>query len=165
MMKLKKLKKCRRLGRADSGTAMIEFALSLPILTFLFLGLVEIGGWAPFAILAQAAAWSGANYGAWNLITAADSTGMNTWTAGSAQYLPAGYTYTTGHVCSVKGAQPPTTCPSFAVNPPSNTVYYIKVTVKGTYKPLVTIPQLPGFAPLPAQITVQGISYRQVATQ
>ncbi len=162
-MLIKKLMKARRLGRRDSGTAMVEFALAAPVLTLLFVGMIEGAHWAGYAVMAESGAWFGATYGAFDLTTADNTANMNSYTTGAAEFLPSGYTYSVGHACSVNGAQPPTTCPSFATNPPSNTVYYVKITVTGTYTPLIT---LPAFSKaLPQTVTVQGISYRQVATQ
>lgn len=159
----KKLLRRRRLGRHESGTALVEFALAAPVLTLMFVGIIEGARWAGYAVLAESGAWFGATYGSFDLTTAANTANMNSYTTGAAEFLPSGYTYSVGHVCSVNGAQPPTTCPSFATNPPSNTVYYVKITVTGTYTPLITLPAFTNV--LPQSVKVQGISYRQVQTQ
>ena len=51
-----------RLLRSQAGTAMIEFALVAPAFLFMFMGLIEVGRYATYAVLAQASARSGANY-------------------------------------------------------------------------------------------------------
>ncbi len=85
-------KERRRPSLRERGSALIEFALFAPFFVLMFMGVVEMGRFATYAILAQASARSAANYGASNLITAADQAGINSWGTGDAQYLPTPYT-------------------------------------------------------------------------
>jgi Flp pilus assembly protein TadG len=56
--------KRRRLFRAESGTSLVEFAILAPVIIFLLIGVIEIGRFAFFSILAANAARAGAQYGA-----------------------------------------------------------------------------------------------------
>ncbi len=55
---------------------MVEFAILAPVFVFLLIGLIEVGRFAFFGILAANAARAGAQYGAQTLSTAADTVGM-----------------------------------------------------------------------------------------
>jgi Flp pilus assembly protein TadG len=147
-----------RLFRSQAGTAMVEFALTAPAFLFMFMGIIEVGRYSTYAVLAQAAARSGANYGSYNLMTAADVNGINSWATGDAQYLPSEST-TYQHLCSVAGVLPPVACTWKTTAPPVNTVYYIKVTVSGTYAPWVSYPGIPN------NVTVSGSDYLRVQQQ
>jgi len=148
-----------RLLRSQAGTAMVEFALTAPAFLLMFMGIVELGRYATYAVLAQASARSGANYGAYNLMTAADLNGINTWATGDAQYLPTPITVTYQHLCSVNGVLPPVACTWTKVSPPTNTVYYIKVIVSAQYAPWVTYPGISN------SVTVTGSDYLRVQQQ
>jgi hypothetical protein len=117
-----------------------------------------MGRYATYAVLAQASARSGANYGSYNLMTAADVNDIDSWATGDAQYLPSP-SVTYQHLCSVNGVLPPVACTWNTTAPPTNTVYYIKVTVSGTYAPWVSYPGIP------AHVTVTGSDYLRVQQQ
>ncbi len=143
-MMLQTLFKKGRMLRCDAGAALVEFALFLPPLIFAWMGMVELGRYMAYATLAQASARAGTEYGIINLMYAHDLSNTTTWATSDAQYLPAGFTVTSKYLCSVNGALPPTTCPS--TSPPVNNVYYIQVTVTGTYTPWFTYPGIPSSA-------------------
>lgn len=138
---------------------MLEFALLAPAMIMLFMGILEIGRFTTYAILAQASARSGAGYGAANLITAADIAGIQSATTNDAQYLPTPIAITAKHLCSVNGALPPTPCNFSTMTAPTNTVYYIGVTVNANYAPWVSYPGIPN------PVTVSGSSYMRVSQQ
>jgi len=60
----------------ERGTSLLEFALLLPLMTILLLGVIEVGRFADAALLVADAARAGAQYGAQNLTTASDVTGI-----------------------------------------------------------------------------------------
>jgi Flp pilus assembly protein TadG len=64
--------------RPERGQALLEMAVVLPLLLLLLLGIIEIGRYAELAIVVANSARAGAIYGAQNLATAADITGMQT---------------------------------------------------------------------------------------
>jgi hypothetical protein len=144
----------------ERGTAAVEFALVAPMMVALMMGILEFGRWSMFAILAQAAAYSGADYGSLNLMTAGDSAGIKTYTEEAMEYMPAGYTVTNNLLCVVNGVQPPAACASYngLGGPPART-YYIQVTVTEA------IPLLMSFPGIPSAVTVNGMAERQVAEQ
>lgn len=149
----------RRLFRSQAGAALTEFALLLPVFALLFMGIVELGRFATYAIVAQNAARAGANYGAWNLVSAADLSAIGAAVTKNAQYLPAPINITFQDECSVNKVLPPTTCTFSTSGPPTNTVYYIKITVSASYAPWVNYPGIP------SKVTVSGSDYQQVAQQ
>lgn len=58
------------------GVAIVEFALALPLLILLLVGIIEYGRYTYFAIEIGNAAHAGAQYGSQNATTGADFTGM-----------------------------------------------------------------------------------------
>jgi len=65
---LSKMQRTKNIKRAtESGQALIETALVLPLLVFLLLGIIELGRYAGIAIEVANAARAGAVYGAQNL--------------------------------------------------------------------------------------------------
>src|SRR5580693_3294811 len=57
----------RRLRRCDGGASAVEFAFLAPVLIYLAIGMVDIGRYAYYSILAANAARAGAQYGAQDL--------------------------------------------------------------------------------------------------
>lgn len=62
--------------KSQRGNALVEFAIVLPLLMLIAIGLVETGRYAYFAILVANAAHAGAEYGAQSLTTVSDGPGM-----------------------------------------------------------------------------------------
>ena len=89
----------------EAGQAIVELALTLPILVLLLLGAVEFGRFALLAIEISNAAKAAAQYGSQNAITAADVTGMK---AVAAQDAPDVTTQCTGFNTSISGSSPAT---------------------------------------------------------
>jgi Flp pilus assembly protein TadG len=151
-----------RLPGSDAGSAMIEFAVALPIFLYMFFGIVDVGRGIAFGSYVQGMARAATEYGAQNLMDAADISAAGTIVNAAKidqNNLPAGYTVTVHDLCSVGGAQPPTPCTFSLVSPPVNTVYYLQVVVSANY---ATILSYPG---LPKNIPVSGQAYMQVANQ
>jgi len=135
--------------RGEAGLALVEFAIAVPLLMLLVLGGIELGRYAYFSIVVGNAARAGVQYGAQNLLTAGDSTGMSNAAltdgqnvAGLAVASPA-----PGIVCSCWNGTAssadtgcdPTVCPTGA-----HRVVYVQVTMTGTMSPLFNYPLLPG---------------------
>jgi len=140
---------------------MVEFALVAPMLIMLLVGLIEVGRFAYFAILAANAARAGVQYGAQNLQTAVDTTGITNAVVADGQNLP-NWTAAGGvvvhYLCSVNGGTP-ANCVTGANGPAPNTVYYVSVQVTGTFKSLLNYPGLP------ASLPVSGNAIMRVASQ
>jgi len=66
----------RQLKTAESGQTLLEFALMLPFMMLLLLGIAEIGRAAFISITVTNAATAGAEYGSQNGTTASDFPGM-----------------------------------------------------------------------------------------
>ena len=69
----------KRLSR-ESGQSLVEFALCMPLLMIILLGIAEFGWLAYNLIELRNAANAGAHYAAQTVITAADTTGIHTAT-------------------------------------------------------------------------------------
>jgi Flp pilus assembly protein TadG len=77
---------------AECGQSLLEFALMLPFLLLLFLGVVELGRAAFITITVTNAATAGAEYGSTNSATAGDIAGMKAAASVDANYT--GMTFT-----------------------------------------------------------------------
>lgn len=153
--------------RSQLGNAIVEFAVLAPVLILLTLGTVELGRYAYFAILVSNAAQAGASYGSLNLDTARDSTGMANAIAADASPNPIAtvtanpaptYLYGCYDTSTASLAAPfPATTPCTGTQTP---VPYVKVSAKGTLKPLFHLPFIKK-----AGITVQTTVYRRVQCQ
>lgn len=134
---------------------MIEFALVAPILSLLLMGTIEIGRFTYFSILAANAARAGAQYGAQNVTTAGDTAGITNAATLDGQSLSnwsGGITPTV--LCSVSGAAP-AACSSSGSGPPTNTIYYVRVQVTGTFNTLLHYPLLPAHLPVSGSATMR----------
>jgi Flp pilus assembly protein TadG len=150
----------RRFSRNENGTSAVEFALVAPILILIFMGTVEFGRYAYYAILASHAARAAASWGAQNTTTAKSGTGMQAVASADAGGL-VNWTTTPGHVsanylCSVSGGALQS-CPT-TINP-ATTVYYVQVSVTGQFNTLVRYPGIP------SPVTVTGSSTMRVSGQ
>lgn len=138
------------LRRSDSGTSVIEFAVLAPVIIFLLMGLIEVGRFMYFGLLASHAARAGVQYAARNLSTASDASvnGPATRNAAiaDAQSLSA-WNVTSSITCTLNGQA--TTCPSNTANfVPPGLVYYVEVKVNGTFNSLMKYPGLPQQIPV-----------------
>ena len=73
---------------AESGQTTLEFALMLPFMMLLLLGIAEIGRAAFISITVSNAATAGVEYGSQNAATASDITGMQNAAKNDANYSP-----------------------------------------------------------------------------
>jgi Flp pilus assembly protein TadG len=147
----------RRLARADGGTGLVEFALVAPVMMFLLIGLIEVGRFTYFGILAAHAAEAGVQYGAQTTLTALDTTGVTNAAAGDAQNLP-NWHVTRTIVCSINGQV--SVCPANNTNSVSpNLVYYVQVQVTATFNSLLNYPGIANSIP------VSATAQMRVATQ
>jgi hypothetical protein len=129
--------------KRQAGVALIEFAIALPFLMILLIGIIETGRLAYYNILVGSAAQAGAMYGSRDLKTAIDIAGMTAAALKDAQNVPQitvspaptqicqCYNGTTGTasplLCSLNGS----TCSSG-----SHRIMYVQVTVTGTINTL-----------------------------
>lgn len=85
-------------GSQETGQSLVELAITIPLLLLIVLGVVEFGQVAYTSIELSKAAMAGAQYGAQNGFTAADSTGIQGAASASAPNL-AGLTVTSTFSC------------------------------------------------------------------
>jgi len=128
--------------RADSGSAFLEMALLTPLLVTLLIGVIELGRYAYFSILVANAARAGAQYGAQNLGTAADTTGIKNAASQDGQSLAA-LTISSAQKCGCTGSTLSGTCPATNCTSPAHPLVYVKVTVTATFNSLFNYPGIP----------------------
>jgi Flp pilus assembly protein TadG len=150
------MKKTLKLARSDAGTSLIEFALLAPVLIFLLIGLIEVGRYTYFAILASNAARAGVAYGAQNAITAFDATGIQSAALQDAQNIT-GFSVAPPNVfCSTDGVTV-SACPS-GTGPTPPLYYYVQVSVTGTFSSLLNYPGIPNHIPISGSAVMRVVS-------
>lgn len=133
----------------EAGHTLVELALTLPILLFIFLGAAEFARFAWASIETANAARAGAQYGAQSHITASDTSGMQTTALSDGTNL-SGLTATSSHYCVCSTAASTvsctvalsTSCPSTPASP-ATLLEYVQVNTTSTIKPLYHWPGLP----------------------
>jgi Flp pilus assembly protein TadG len=123
---------------AQAGVALVEFAIALPLLMLLLIGLIEIGRLAYFGIEVGNAAHAGAHYGA--LSPTSTTQGMHDAAISDGQNSISNLTATANYVCacwnSATAAETPSTPTVAACAQPCSTggnkVTYAQVTAQGT---------------------------------
>jgi Flp pilus assembly protein TadG len=152
-------------GRTESGQALIELALTLPLLFLLLLGAAEFGRLAYMAIEVSEAAKAAAQYGSQNTSFAFDTAGMTLAAQNNAPYVNANCTNFTATVpsttqCVCMSGGSPTGSPSNATCTAACTGYVaqvLTVTTSATCSP-VFAPS--GFSH--AGITLNGSAVQEV---
>jgi Flp pilus assembly protein TadG len=129
---------------------MVEFAIVLPFLALLLIGLIDFGRYMYAGIVVANAARAGVQYGAQNLQKAADTTGMKNAAIADAGTLPNVSPSPTAY-CLVGGSSG--SCGAAGAVP------YVKVVTTGTYTPLIHYPGLP------ASLTVSGSAIMRVESE
>jgi Flp pilus assembly protein TadG len=142
-----RLAQFRSVGRISriSGTrgqSVLEFALLLPIMLLLLVGIIEVGRFAYYSILVANAARAGAQYGAQGLATAADTPGIQAAAENDGQNLPQ-LIVTASQACGCNGAGLSGTCPATGCSLPNHPLVYVQVQATGTFNSLFNYPGLP----------------------
>jgi Flp pilus assembly protein TadG len=130
----------------ERGASLVEFALMLPFLSLLFLGVIDFGRAFYIDVEVSNAAYTGALYGTQNHT---DTTGMQNAATGDAPDV-AGISAVASYGCECSDGTK--TVASCATQPVCtvNVVNYVKVTTSATYKPMFPWPGIP------ASIAMQG---------
>lgn len=145
-----------KLRRSESGASLVEFAILAPVMVFLMIGLIDVGRFTYYSVLAANAARAGAQYGAQSL-TFVDATPQIQSAASSDGQ---GLSWTTTPQCLVSTAGgTPVNCPAGASSAPPGTVYYVQVTTTGQFNTLIAYPGIRN----PVRVT--GSSTMRVASQ
>ena len=120
-------------------------ALVLPFLLLLLMGIIEVGRYAALSIDVENAARAGAQYGAQNLATAADTTGMTNAALNEGQNIP-GISVTPAPtvLCGCAQEPPPGACPlASPCTAPDHQLVYVQVNARGTFNSLFNYPGIP----------------------
>ena len=124
----------RRQAAGERGTSLLEFALFLPILLLLLLGVIDVGRYAEFNIVVANAAHAGAQYGAQNLVTAVDTTGIASAAVSDSQNALTAPQVTTSVLCGCAASGLSATCPVTCGS--GHPLTYVQVTATGTFNSL-----------------------------
>ena len=143
-----------RARNSERGMAIVEFAILVPALMMLLIGLVEMGRFAYYSIIVANAARAGAQYGAQSLATAADSNGMTQAALNDGQNItglsvptpPSNFCQ-----CADGGAS---TCEATDCSS-SHRLTYVQVDTRGTYSSLFNYPGLPSTFTVNSQAIMQ----------
>src|SRR5258707_13855766 len=143
-----------RVRRTQFGQALVEFAVVLPVLLLLSLGVIEIGRYAYIGILVGNAARAGAAYGAANLANSGTSNASNVQLAATNDFQNNGQTGLTATSNTTCGCDSNGTISSDTVGncnpkgvPPTcasgHWVITIHVTATGQFSSLFNYPGIP----------------------
>jgi Flp pilus assembly protein TadG len=154
MMKLiQKSRIAQSLRRNQAGSALVEAALTAPLLVFMVLGVVEFGRVAYIAVETSNAARAAVSYGCQKPITAADPGGMQAIARLEASGLISqnvNLSVNTAANCSCSSpdtSTTPFTCTGASLNlcpDPSFVEQTLNVTVTATFDPIVHAGNWPG---------------------
>ena len=158
----------RRRFRSESGQSLLELAFLAPLLLILAIGIVEMGRYASFGILVGNAARAGAAWGAQNLASSVDTTGIGTAAQNDFQngQSLSGLTVTSSTSCGCDDGGMTTTataCSGGTAGTCSSGhwVVMVHVTASGTFNPLFSYPAggLFGYLKIPS------LTFSSTATQ
>ena len=143
----------RKMLHNQFGGALVETALTAPVLVFMLLGMVEFGRVAYIAIETSNAARAAVSYGSQNLVTASDTSGMQAAAQMEASGLASqNVSLTVNAVGNCSCSSPDTTVTPFACAgastalcpDPSFVEQTLNVTVTATFDPIVHAGNWPG---------------------
>jgi Flp pilus assembly protein TadG len=145
----------RRLGiKSDSGQAMVELAILLPVATMLLLGIAEIGRLANASIVVSHAARAGVQYAAQNRVTASSNTQIIQAAKADAPAFP-NLTVTPSHYCTCADGTSSTCQPTDCSG--SRIIEYVKVDTQ------TQLPSMFGYYKFPKSYTVKGEKIMRVS--
>ena len=125
----------------DAGGALIEFALTLPLLVMLLIGAAELGRLAYYSIEVSNAARAGVAYGAQNHVTASNFAGMETAAqkdAGNITLSTA--TATNSCACSPSYSATSACSTTFSCSGTARIIEYVQVKTTATINPIFHYP-------------------------
>ena len=137
--------------RSESGQSMMEFALMLPVLCLLSVGIAEIGRATYTTIEVNNAATAGVEYGSQNAISMIDILGMQSAASSEASVSGMTSSATFGCTCDKGGGTTTESC-TYPVPAPSScanilctgqVVQCVQVTTQANTTPIFHFPGLP----------------------
>lgn len=140
----------------NTGQALVELALTIPLLMLLLLGAVELARAAYAAVEVTNAAEAAVRYGAQNRTTAQDFPGMKLAAQNDASNITLASTTSTRTCGCSDGTQEGSSCTSFSCTDGAPTMETLKVMTTTNFDTLV---HLPG---LPTTFTLRGYAVQKV---
>lgn len=132
--------KLRTWTRSEAGSALVEFALTMPVLAALIVGASELGWLTYVSVEVANAARAGASYGCQTSTTAGDTGGIQNTAAADAPDISLGTTSaTTSCICSNGNSSNcgTTSCPGSQIET------ILTVQTQATVAPPFRVPGLP----------------------
>src|SRR5437867_1729893 len=126
---------------AQSGAALIEFALILPLLLLLLLGGMDLGRVYYYAMAVTQAARAGAQYGAASVARSIDFAGMEQAARDAAQDIGT-VTATADRLCECSDGTP-ADCRTGTCGAEGRPRIYVRVTTEVTFRALIPYPGIP----------------------
>lgn len=144
----------RRLSKGDSGQAIVELAMIVPVALMLLLGVAEIGRYAYASIVANSAARAGVQYAAQNRVTASDNAQIIQAAQADAPELP-NLTITPSHYCTCADGSS-SSCETTDCGG-SRIIEYVKVDTE------TQLPSIFGYSAFPKVLSVKGEDIMRVS--
>lgn len=131
----------RRMGvKSDSGQALVELAVILPVAVALLVGIAEIGRYANACIVVGHAARAGVQYAIQNRVTASDTTGIIQAAKADAPEFT-NLTVTPSHFCTCADGSSSTCEPTDCSG--SRIIEYVKVDTEINMQSMFDYPGFP----------------------
>jgi Flp pilus assembly protein TadG len=124
----------KALLRGTAGQALVELALSLPILMLIMVGITDFGRYSYAAIEVSNAAHAGVQYGAQNHATASDTLGMQVAAIEDAANLT-GMTATPSHFCACSDGTS-SNCTAGSCTGSTRMIEFVQVNTAATINPI-----------------------------
>jgi Flp pilus assembly protein TadG len=140
--------------RSESGSALVELALAIPLMVLTLIGTAELGRVAYYSIEVSSAAYSGASFGAQNHGTAVDTTDIVAAATKDAANVPSLNTTTSiSCVCSNGTA---ITCANATANcvSPARITEFVQVNTSAMVSPMFSYPGISSAWPLKGTATI-----------
>lgn len=151
-----------KLMQCDKGTGLVEFAIALPLLAVLVLGIIETGRFAAFSVRISNAARAGAQFAqSQGQRTAYDSTDIANAACADAGFpcaataRPNVMVVNATTYCLFSDGSADASCALPAQGSGLQRLTYEKVTASGQFTPLFNYPLFPNPMPISATTTMQ----------
>jgi Flp pilus assembly protein TadG len=147
----------RALHRCERGSSMVELAILAPVMIFLALGMIDVGRYAYYSIVASSAARAGAQYGAQDLEHMESTAAIQAAASADGQAFSQWVTTAPACMVAVNNGNL-TACPTGSSMQPGS-VYYVQVTTTGSFHTLFPYPGIQN------PVSVTGSSTMRVVNQ
>lgn len=159
------VRRLRELHRSDDGTSLVEFAIVVPMIALLLVGLIETGRFLSYGIRLGNAAHAGAQYGSAGEQQTFDPPGIAAAACGDATFTcttatpkpgktaaPDTMLVTSSVSCTYSDGSSDSACP---IKSGVTRNMFVQVSTSGTFRPLLKYPIFPNSVPMSASATIQ----------